>query len=86
MKISHYYGNSVSAKTNAIKVIFKDIEVYFSYETIIAVNINEKLFIAKNQWGTTTGKHLNAIDKNKSIRVDYSEIQDLVKKLKITLD
>ena len=36
--------------------------IAFSYRTIIAFAINGKVTIRQNEWSTTTGKHLNAID------------------------
>lgn len=37
-------------------------DLYFSYCTLIAFRHHDKLFVRENQWGPTTGKHLNAID------------------------
>jgi hypothetical protein len=86
MKVSHYYGKTPSSKANAVKISSNGIDIYYSYETIIAINVKGKLTIAKNKRGTTTGKHLNAITQNKSIRVEHSEILKIIKNLKITLD
>jgi flavorubredoxin len=36
--------------------------IVFSYKTIIAFAINGKVIVRQNEWSTTTGKHLNAID------------------------
>lgn len=51
------------------------ITLYFSYDTLIAFNgfISEEkhgLFVIKNYWRTTTGKHLNFINSNKEKRLD----------------
>lgn len=43
---------------------------WFSYDTCIAFQVEGKLTIMKNEWSNTTGKHLNAIDRDKSKRVD----------------
>lgn len=43
---------------------------WFSYETLIAFHIKGEFHIIKNYWGPTTGKHLNWIDSDKSIRED----------------
>ena len=61
------------------------ITLYFSYDTIVAFrgfvdNDNYGLVVAKNVWGTTTGKHLNFICSNKSNRLDYQEFKKLYKK------
>lgn len=47
--------------------------LYYSFDTLVAFKINvasEPLVIIKNYWGNTTGKHLNAIDEDKTIRLD----------------
>lgn len=39
--------------------------IYFSYETPVAVylrNSGVPMMVRQNDWGTTTGKHLNEID------------------------
>lgn len=43
---------------------------WFSYDTLVAFNINGEFHIIKNYWGSTTGKHLNWIDGDHSIRED----------------
>ena len=35
---------------------------YFSYSTLVAVRYGGELLVRRNDWSTTTGKHLNAID------------------------
>lgn len=51
--------------------------IYFSYETPVAYipdsNVPSVCYIAKNQWSSTTGKHLNTIDKV-TPRIDYMEL------------
>ena len=44
---------------------------WFSYDTLVAFKISGEFHIVKNYWGTTTGKHLNWIDSDHSIREDY---------------
>jgi len=58
------------------------ITLYFSYNTIVAFrgfidNNNYGLFVAKNVWGSTTGKHLNYICRDKSDRLDYGTFTKL---------
>ena len=43
---------------------------WFSYDTLVAFNINGEFHIIKNYGGTTTGKHLNWICDDHSIRED----------------
>ena len=61
------------------------ITLYFSYETLIAFRgfISENvqgLFIIRNYWGTTTGKHLNFICSNKDKRLDEETFNNLFNK------
>lgn len=52
------------------KIETGELTLYYSYETLIAFEKNGKLTIRQNAWKTTTGKHLNYIDDDKSKRVD----------------
>ncbi len=54
---------------NNTLVTVGDLRVYFSYSTPIAFRQNGDLVIRKNEWSTTTGKHLNAISEDKSLRI-----------------
>lgn len=67
------YGrySSSNAGANSLKMSIAGLEVYFSYETIIAFRGRNGLRVIKNQWQTTTGKHLNWIDGgNKKERLE----------------
>jgi len=86
MKIFNYYGKSVSAKANAVAFENNGITVYFSYETIIAIKIDDELFISKNIWGSVTGRHLNAINDDKSIRIDYEEIERISEDISLYIE
>lgn len=40
----------------------KSAKVYFSYETPIAVDAGDgRVFITTNNWGSTTGRHINIV-------------------------
>jgi len=60
--------------------------IYYSYNTCVAFKgyvSDEKrgLFVMKNYWSNTTGKHLNQIDGgNKQNRLDEKEFTKLFKK------
>ena len=50
--------------------------LWFSYSTLIGFAVNGQRFVQENQWGNTTGKHLNAIDGgNKKLRVSAEEFE-----------
>ena len=55
---------------------------YFSYDTLVAFTGNNGLVIRQNVWGNTTGKHLNWINKDKSIRVDEDTFNKKLEELK----
>lgn len=56
--------------------------LYFSYQTVIAFSSPKTgLVIIKNYWSKTTGKHLNAINTDKSIRVDSKEFNTQLESL-----
>ena len=56
------------------------ITIYFSYETPIAFNDydGEGFVIRENDWSTTTGKHLNAIDSDHSVRIPGDKFNELL--------
>jgi hypothetical protein len=55
-------------------VYIGSLTLYFSYETIVAYDdTTDGLTVSENIWSVTTGKHLNNINSNKSIRLNYAE-------------
>jgi hypothetical protein len=64
---------------NSLLVSFPcGLKLYYSYTTIIAFCSNGKLFVRKNDWGMTTGKHLNFIDRNKEARLEAEVFEKLL--------
>ena len=67
------------------------ITIWFSYETPIAFGVDENVgdddspkwvrmpIVTKNIWSQTTGKHLNLVDPDKSIRINNNEFNKLLK-------
>lgn len=59
------------------------VKFYFSYETCVAIHLKNSyewrfVYVRQNDWGNTTGKHLNWVDWwDKDSRVD-SEFFDKV--------
>ena len=66
------YGNYSSDNYGAHTLCFVTPvgKFWFSYETLVAFYIKGEFHIRKNDWGSTTGKHLNWIDDDHSIRED----------------
>jgi hypothetical protein len=62
---------------NALRVSVGAVDVYFSYRTPVAYSLDgAPPTVRRNEWGPTTGKHLNAIDDgDKRSRVDVDTFQ-----------
>jgi hypothetical protein len=71
-KISGYGDySSENYGLNSLKVVFENFTLFYSYATIIAYRDGDDgLVIRENDWNPTTGKHLNWINYDKSIRID----------------
>jgi len=66
--------NCITIKTNLGYV-----DLYFSYKTLVAVNNK----VSVNNWGNTTGKLLNELQRDKSKRVPHEEVlKEMEKALK----
>jgi hypothetical protein len=78
------YGNYKSENYGSSRAVrIGDLTLYFSYKTIVAFRESgHSLKIVKNMWSTTTGRHLNCLDRDKERRLEYSEFQ---RELKATL-
>ena len=67
------YGQYSSGNygVNSLEVSFPSgFTLYYSYDTIIAFIGRDGIKIRKNDWSTTTGKHLNWIDEDKEKRIE----------------
>lgn len=67
------YGQYASDNYGVHTLCFEDVHgnrFWYSYDTLVAFHIDGEFHIIRNYWGTTTGKHLNWIDDDKSIRED----------------
>jgi hypothetical protein len=59
------YGNYSSTNYGAHALMFQtnQEQLWFSYKTLVAFcRDGETIIVRENDWGPTTGKHLNAID------------------------
>lgn len=78
------YGYYSSSNYGAHTLCFTDNEgqqFYFSYSTLVAFRCDKGLFVRQNDWGPTTGKHLNWIDGgNKKQRVNEETFNELFEK------
>ncbi len=77
------YGNYSSSNygAHALVVTIGPITIWFSYHTPIAFRAPGcPRIVRQNDWSTTTGKHLNAIDGgNKKSRVTSERFEELWK-------
>lgn len=81
MFVKKYCENS----GNNTMVSFPQLTIYFSYQTIIAIAINGKLYISENVWSVTTGRHLNAINSNHDIRIPNDEFERILESVNIQI-
>ena len=72
---------------NAMKVDLGPIALWFSYSTPVAVFIPGKgLIVRENDWGPTTGQHLNIIDGgDKADRVTGEEFERILNSITISV-
>lgn len=68
-------------KPNFHQVIVGSMTLYFSYETIIGFmpDATGKTTARENEWGPTTGKHLNEIQPDKSARLTHDAFLDALR-------
>ena len=79
MKVSTYMPNS-KPQNNTVIEFDSGLCIWFSYKTPVAFrNPNMSLFIRENEWSNTTGRHLNAIDPDKSKRIPGETFEELLK-------
>ncbi len=66
------YGNYSSSNygAHALQFFCGDLTVWFSYQTPVAFSKHGKRVVRQNEWGPTTGKHLNAIDGGNGAKKD----------------
>ncbi|NLW48467.1 MAG: hypothetical protein GXY86_14185 [Firmicutes bacterium] len=83
-EVSYFnYGNYSSNNYGVNTLCFTNDngKFWFSYKTLVAFSVNNEFHIIKNYWGTTTGKHLNFINSDKSIREDKETFEANYKRL-----
>ena len=64
--------------SNFTRVYTGSLTIWFSYETPIAFQSFGQIFIRENDWGPTTGKHLNYINTDKKRRLCSLEFERLL--------
>ena len=80
IKLLDQKPNSRTIEISDSKYPYLNFKLYFSYNTLIAIkDIDGKLRISENIWSNTTGKHLNLINRDKSIRIKRNEFEIISK-------
>lgn len=85
-KISSYGQYSLSNYgINTTLLITEKYDLYYSYETIVAFRLHAlsgSAIVRQNDWGVTTGKHLNWIDGgNKKARIPGEQFETMLKEI-----
>ena len=78
------YGQYSSSNygANSIYIYVGSLKIYFSYDTVVAFSNGwSNLVVSENIWGPTTGKHLNWINSDHSVRLDRNEFEDKLKEV-----
>ncbi len=69
------------AGPSSLQVIMPDLTLWWSYDTVVAFETKAGLVVRENDWSTTTGKHLNAIDfEAKKFRIPSPEFEAKLRK------
>jgi len=81
--IKKSYGNYSSANygVHTLLISIGRLTIYFSYDTVVGFSDNSEECFVKNQWGTTTGKHLNWLCPNKKERLPANVFKDKLQKI-----
>lgn len=72
------YGNYSSNNYGSCRAVtIGDLILYYSYNTVVAFRDgNKPLVISQNIWSNTTGRHLNWINPDKTVRIPNDEFED----------
>lgn len=73
------YGQYSSGNygVNAMRVDVGMLTLFFSYQTPVAFRTyNSGLVVRENEWGPTTGKHLNWLDSGRSNRISGEDFEN----------
>jgi hypothetical protein len=79
----NYMGSSSrNYGLNSLKFYADSGTFWFSYRTLVAFKaLGGPIVCRQNEWGPTTGKHLNAIEPDHSARVDGETFERLYREI-----
>lgn len=82
MELPSFHNYMGNGRDTSLSFSLGDVEIYFSYRTPVAFRAEGKLVVRENNWGVTTGKHLNSIDggsrARKEARVSGERFRELL--------
>jgi hypothetical protein len=83
IKIFNYMGRK---SDNSILVSIGELDLYFSYSTIIAFKGApfHSIIVSENLWGNTTGRHLNRLEPIKTRRIRRDKFEHYLTELLTT--
>ena len=68
--------------SNFNEVEINDLTLWFSYQTVVGFRTPKTGIVCiENQWGSTTGKHLNYIQSDKKKRVSDSKFNEMLESI-----
>ncbi|MHB1764960.1 MAG: hypothetical protein ACYCS1_05420 [Gammaproteobacteria bacterium] len=70
-KINTFLYSDRGEKGRAVRI--GEIVLYFSYNELVGISDNKNTYAIVNYWGTTTGEHINLIEKDKRKRLKQTE-------------
>lgn len=76
-RISNYgpYQND-NYGAHSLRVDVGRLTLWYSYRTVVAFSAGAGIVVSENDWGPTTGKHINAIDGgDKKSRLPRAEFE-----------
>ena len=77
----NYSSDNYGAHSIAMNI--GNVTLWWSYDTVIAFSTGYPVVVSENNWGPTTGKHLNAINDDHSTRLPRGKFEkELTKCLK----
>ncbi len=68
-------------KPNFTRVEVGGVTLWFSYHTLVAFCAGGERVVHQNDWSNTTGKHLNEINPDKTLRCKHDEFEEKFEKL-----
>jgi hypothetical protein len=63
----------IVTKSYSILHLSSNITLWFSYEVLIAFQVNDERYISKNMWSKTTQSHINKVKGRDDVEMERDE-------------